>query len=152
MDSLFDRRTADALVDRIGRLTPDSERQWGTMSVAQMLAHCSVPFDQVYAEEYPHARPNRLVRALLRRLVKPTVVGPKPYKRNTRTAPAFVIDDERDFATEQARLSAYVRRAHGEGAAAFDGRDSHSFGPLTADEWSALFVKHTDHHLRQFGV
>ena len=152
MDSLFDRPTADALVARIERLTPDSERQWGSMSPAQMLAHCSVPFDQVYAEDYPHARPNRFVRAILRRLVKPTVVGPKPYKRNTRTAPAFIIEGERDFDAEQARLVDYVRRAHAEGADAFEGRESHSFGPLTASEWSTLFVKHTDHHLRQFGV
>ena len=33
-----------------------------------------------------------------------------------------------------------------------DGRESLSFGPLTAVEWNGLFSKHLDHHLQQFGV
>jgi len=138
----------------IERLTPDSERQWGKMTVAQMLAHNCIPFETVYDPAYAqeHPRPNFVLRAVLRLLVKPIVVGPKPYKRGMRTAPAFIIEGSRDFASEQARLTDYVRQVQDEGAPAFDGRESHSFGALTAGEWSTLFYKHTDHHLVQFGV
>ena len=34
----------------------------------------------------------------------------------------------------------------------FEGRKSHSFGPLTTAEWNVMFYKHLDHHLTQFGV
>ena len=38
------------------------------------------------------------------------------------------------------------------GSAHFEGKESPSFGALTADEWNVLFAKHLDHHLTQFGV
>ena len=154
MPNLFDPAGADALIARVEALTPDSQPQWGTMSVGQMLAHCSVPFEQVYDPTYTdrHPRPNALARMLIRLVAKQTVVGPRPYRRNMRTAPQFIITGERDVAEEQQRLAGYIRRAQQEGAAAFEGREAHAFGPLTAAEWGTLFTKHTDHHLTQFGV
>ena len=38
------------------------------------------------------------------------------------------------------------------GETSIDGKESHSFGVLTAQEWSTMFIKHLDHHLSQFGV
>ena len=154
MEDIFDRAVADDLIARIRRLTPDSQRLWGSMTVDQTLAHCNVPFDTLYDPAYTETtpRPNALVRTVLRLVAKPVVVGPRPYKRNMRTAPSFVIEGPRDFEAERDKLVAYVDRVQREGAAAFDGRESHSFGPLTAPEWSTLFYKHTDHHLQQFGV
>lgn len=154
MESLFDRAVADDLIARIERLSPDSERLWGTMTPAQMLAHSSKPFDSVYDPAYlrENPRPNALLRGILRLVAKPVVVGERPYKRNMRTAPSFLVNDDRNFEEERARLIGYVNRVHEDGVATFDGRASHSFGPLTAQEWSTLFYKHTDHHLQQFGV
>ena len=154
MKNIFDQDTAADLSARIQRLSPDSERLWGKMTVGQMLAHCSVPFETVYDPEYTEAnpRPNAFVRAILRLVAKPIVVGEKPYKRNMRTAPSFIVEDERDLEAERERLVAFVKRTQADGEAAFEGRESHSFGPLTAREWSTLFYKHTDHHLQQFGV
>ena len=152
--NLFDADVANRMVARIQALTPETRPQWGKMNVGQMLAHCSVPFESIYDPDYAkeHPKPNVLMRTLLRFLVKPLVVGDKPYKRSMRTAPEFVITDARDFAAEQERLIGFIQRAQAEGEAVFEGRESHSFGPLTAREWSTLFHKHTDHHLTQFGV
>ena len=154
MPDIFDVAVTEGLVARIGRLTPDSESSWGKMTVAQMLAHCCVPFEPVFDPAYAqvHPRPNAVMRRVLRLLVKPTAVGQKPYKRNMRTAPEFIVEGARDFAAEQQRLIDFIQRVQGEGAPAFERRESHSFGPLTAREWSTLFYKHTDHHLVQFGV
>ncbi|MEM1056431.1 MAG: DUF1569 domain-containing protein [Bacteroidota bacterium] len=154
MPDFFDRAVADDLLARIDRLTPETEPQWGKMNVAQMLAHCSKPFEAVYDEEYlrQNPKPNAVLRFVLRVLAKSAVVGDKPYKRNGSTAPSFIVADERDFEAERARLKAFIEQAHGESAAAYDGRESHSFGVLSAREWSTLFHKHTDHHLTQFGV
>lgn len=154
IQNIFDSTGAHALISRIEQLTPDTQPQWGKMNVSQMLAHCSrafeTVFDPTYAQKYP--RPNAFVRFILRFMVKPIVAGPKPYKKNIRTAPEFIIADDRDFATEKKRLIDFITQTHDTGASEFDGKESHSFGPLTTDEWNMLFYKHTDHHLTQFGV
>lgn len=154
MKSIFDPTGAEELVTRVEQLTPDTEPAWGTMTVDQMLAHCCRPFDTIFDPAYAekHPKPNPLVRGLLRLFIKPILVGPKPYKHNMRTAPEFIIADRREFASEQSRLIEYVNRVHAAGEDEFEGKVSHSFGPLTAGEWSMLLYKHTDHHLAQFGV
>ena len=154
MPNLFDSDVADGLLARIDRLTPDTAPDWGTMNVAQMLAHASKPFETIYDPEYArqHPRPNAVMRLVLRMIVKPYVVGETPYRKNGRTVREFVVSDARDFETERQRLKAFIARASGEGAAAFEGRESHSFGKLKAKEWSTMFYKHTDHPLTQFGV
>jgi hypothetical protein len=99
-----------------------------------------------------HPKPNAFMRFILKLLVKSTVAGDKPYKHNSKTAPAFLIKDNKDFNSEKERLTAYIHTTHQLGADYFDGRESHSFGTLTKTEWNNLFYKHLDHHLRQFGV
>ncbi len=146
----FEPATAESLLARIDRLQPDTPPRWGRMNAAQMLAHNSVAFEMVYTDRHP--QPGPLMRWMLRTFIKGGVVGPKPYPHNARTAPAFVVADERVFAAEKERLVAFIRRAVDEGPQAFEGRESPSFGPLTAAEWSTLFEKHLDHHLQQFGV
>lgn len=154
IQNIFEEAGAAALVSRIKQLNPDSQALWGSMNASQMLAHCSKPFetiyDPTYAQKYP--RPNFFVKPILRLFIKPIVVGDKPYKKNMRTAPEFIVDDDRDFGEEQSRLIAFIEKTSAAGAAEFEGKDSHSFGPLTAKEWNMLFYKHTDHHLAQFGV
>lgn len=148
--SVFDPQTTANLVARLRQLTPESQPRWGKMNVAQMLAHCNVTYDITFGKV--DVQYNWLMRKLLTWLVKPMVVGPKPYKKNSQTAPVFLITDERDFHKEQARLEAHLHQVEREGAAAYEGRESPSFGPMTAQEWSNQFWKHLDHHFTQFGV
>lgn len=151
---IFSRPVVDTLIARIDRITPDTTAQWGTMSAAQMLAHASKPYDTLYDAEYQKKFPPHtgFMRFLLKRFVKPLVVGPKPYKPGTRTAPSYIVHDVRDLRTERDKLVGYLNSVQQEGRAGFDGKLSYSFGPLTADEWNVLFYKHLDHHLKQFGV
>lgn len=154
MQNIFDRTVVDDLITRIGRLSADTRPQWGTMDAAQMLAHCCKPYETIFDPAYAvaHPRPNALVRFLLATFVKQIVVGEKPYKRNARTAPEFIVADRRDLSAERDRLIGYIRRVQGLGAQHFDGKESHSFGQMTSAEWNNLFSKHLDHHLSQFGV
>ncbi len=92
------------------------------------------------------------MKLILRLLVKPTVVNEKPYKKLSRTAPAFQIQGARDFEAEKARLIDFMQRTQKLGGAYFDNRESHSFGSLKTQEWNNMFYKHLDHHLTQFGV
>jgi Protein of unknown function (DUF1569) len=150
MPSAFDPAVVSELERRIARLTPTTPRQWGKMSVDQMLAHCNVAYDMTYTDIHP--KPGAIRRLLLSTFVKQIVVGPKPYKHNSPTAPQFRMVGPKDFARERDKLVAYVRRVQQDGASHFEGRESPSFGPLTSAEWSVLFYKHLDHHLAQFGV
>ena len=74
------------------------------------------------------------------------------FKKNGRTASAFLIVDERVFEIEKSRLFTYLDKTTELGASHFEGKESHSFGALTADEWNVMFYKHLNHHLEQFGV
>lgn len=150
MKSVFNPTDTAELIGRINRLTPASKGLWGKMSVSQMLAHCNVTYEMVYENKHP--KPNPLMKLVLKLLVKDKVVSEKPYKKNNPTAPAFLVKDDKDFDTEKERLIGYITKTQRLGEGHFDGKESHSFGPLTNTEWNNMFYKHLDHHLTQFGV
>lgn len=148
--NLFNEQEVQQTIDRINALNTKSQPIWGKMSVAQMLAHCNITYEMVYTDKYP--KPKGLQKFMIKLLAKKMVVGPKPYKQNIRTAPVFIIADERDFEKEKKRLIAYLKKTQDLGEALFNEKESYAFGPLTNTEWNTLFSKHLDHHLRQFGV
>lgn len=148
--NIFNRKDSDEILERLNKLTPDSQPLWGQMNVSRMLAHCNVTYELVYENKHP--RPGPFMRLILRLLVKKKVVSDAPYKKNNPTAPVFKITDDRDFETEKARLSGYIVRTRELGEEHFDGKKSVSFGKLSKDEWNNMFYKHLDHHFRQFGV
>jgi len=150
MKNIFDAADVQEMVDRIDKLTPQSQPIWGKMTVSQMLAHCSVSYEMVYEDKHP--KPNAFAKLFIKAFVKNAVVGPKPYKRNTPTAPAFKMTGDKDFDAEKKRLVHYLHKTQQLGEAYFDGRESLSFGKLTISEWNILFYKHLDHHLQQFGA
>lgn len=149
MKNVFDDEVSKELVSHINALTPDTSSQWGQMTVAQMLAHCNVTYDLVYTDKYP--KPKGIKKFLMKVFAKRIVTGPKPYKKNMRTSPVFLITDDKNFEIEKQRLIENIVKTQKLGAAYFHDKESHAFGPLTATEWSILFYKHLDHHLQQFG-
>ncbi|MEO6524932.1 MAG: DUF1569 domain-containing protein [Mucilaginibacter sp.] len=150
MPSVFNPTDVSALTDRVNKLSPSSTPLWGTMAVGQMLAHCNVSYEMVYTDKHP--KPNVFMKFILKKLVKNKVVTELPYKQSSQTAPAFIIKDDKDFAAEKARLIDHINQTLELGETHFDGKESHSFGPLSTTEWNNMFSKHLDHHLRQFGV
>ena len=150
MKNVFDKTVTDELIGRINKLTTDSKPLWGKMSVDQMLAHCNVTYEFEYEDKHP--KPKGFKKWIIKLLAKNLVVGEKPYKKNSRTAPEFIMVDKKNFETERDRLISYLKKTQELGEDHFDGKDSHSFGPLTKTEWSNMFYKHLDHHLNQFGV
>lgn len=89
---------------------------------------------------------------MLKTFVKKIVTSEQPYKRNSGTAPAFVIKDSRNFEDEQSRLIGHINKTQQLGADFFDQKESVSFGRMSKTEWNNMFYKHLDHHLCQFGV
>ncbi len=147
---LFTDEGLKITLERIDQLTADTEPQWGKMSVGQMLAHCSVAYDMALTDKYPLS--GKFKTFIISLLAKKQVVGDKPYPRNGRTAPDFLITDERDFDIEKQRLISNLKKTQELGEKYFEGKQSVSFGNLSTREWNMLFSKHLDHHLTQFGV
>lgn len=149
LPDIFSQKVAEDLIQRINDLQADTMPLWGKMSVSQMLAHCNVSYEMVYGDRHP--KPNGLMRIILKLFVKNNVVNENPYKKSSPTAPAFIIKEDKDFKEEKSRLIGFIQRTQGLGRKEFEGRESHSFGKLRAEEWNNMFYKHLDHHLRQFG-
>ncbi len=150
MESIFNPADVAKLTERINKLTPSTQALWGKMSVGQMLAHCNVSYEMAYTDKHP--KPNALMKLVLKLLVKNKVVSETPYKHNNPTAPAFLMKEDKNFEAEKTRLIDHINQTLQLGEAYFDGRESHSFGTLSATEWNNMFWKHLDHHLSQFGA
>jgi hypothetical protein len=150
MKDFFNQQTTSELIERINKLNPESQQKWGKMSVDKMLAHCNVTYDMVF--ENTQKKTNLFIKILLKIFVKNYVVNEIPYKKNIKTAPEYIISDSRNFDIEKNKLIGYLNKCQELGANYFEGKESHSFGKLTSQEWNNLFYKHLDHHLTQFGV
>jgi hypothetical protein len=151
MKSLFQPACVEEVKQRLAALSPGSQRQWGKMNPAQMLAHCSLGLEMASGE----IRPRRaLMGRVLGPVIKPIALrDDEPMRRNSPTSKELlVIDDKRDFETERRRLSGLIDRFAAAGAGGCTSHPHAFFGSLTPDEWSILMYKHLDHHLRQFGV
>ena len=55
MKSLFDKEPYNDVIERMNKLTPQTQRQWGNMDVAQMMAHCREAF-KVPLSDHKHPR------------------------------------------------------------------------------------------------
>ena len=150
MKNIFTKEVTEEVKTRIENLTKDTQPNWGKMSVGQMLAHCNVSYEMVYDNIHP--KPNKFTRWILKSFIKNAVVSEKPYPKNGKTAPQFLITEEKDFETEKERLIGYIDKTQQLGEHHFEGKESHSFGKLTSQEWNNYFYKHLNHHLTQFGV
>jgi len=150
MKNLFETATVQEVKDRIASLKPDSAAEWGTMSAAQALAHCTGGLEMALGD-------SKLPRALMGRLIggiiKPMVLKDEvPMRRNSPTAKALVIHDNRDLPKEKDRLSALIDRFAVGGPAVCTSYPHAFFGKMTPQEWAILMYKHLDHHLRQFSA
>lgn len=149
IQNTFNKAVREENIQRLDKLTIESKPLWGTMNVAQMMAHVNVGYDMCYGN---HKQASAFKKFIFKLLVKNMVVGTKPFPKNSRTAPVFVITDQRDFEKELNELKAYIVKTQELGKDHFEGKENISFGKLSSNEWSNLFQKHLDHHLRQFGV
>ena len=151
MKNLFDATVANELKARLGKLEPQSERLWGRMTAAQMVAHCAVSMQWAVGELVPEKGP--LLTRWIGRLVKPMVVrNDDPIAKNSPTAKSLIVAGERDLGKERERLLRLIDKFTAGGAAGCTNHPHSFFGKMTPEEWAILTYKHLDHHLRQFGV
>jgi hypothetical protein len=150
MRNLYEPSDAREVKERLARLQPDNARQWGTMSVAQAVAHCATSMEWAVGDRIP---PRMALASILGRIIKPKVLGDDaPLRRNSPTAKDLVIQEQRNLGTERDRLCGLIDRFVAAGPAGCTTNPHSFFGRMKPDEWAILMYKHLDHHLRQFGV
>ncbi len=144
--NLFDPQVKQDIINRINKLTPESQRQWGKMDVAQMLAHVQVPMGVALGKNKVKPHP---VMGLIGPLFKKKLYGPLPFKHGLPTDKSFVMADQKEFEKEKVLLLQMIKDFSEPNLS----NERHPFfGRLTHEQWSKGTWKHLDHHLRQFGV
>jgi hypothetical protein len=146
MPTLQDESVRRGVVERLGRVRPESKAQWGSLDAPRMLCHLSDSMDAVVGGvAIPATGPWVLRYFPLKQLAIYAIPLPKGARAPAemlQTAPGDFEADRRGVVERIERLAALPR---GKGPSHF------VFGALTIDEWNALNWKHIDHHLRQFG-
>ncbi|HJV21682.1 MAG TPA: hypothetical protein VJ570_03245 [Holophagaceae bacterium] len=148
--TLADPATHARLVQRLQALRPDSPRRWGTLTAHEMLCHVADAADAVLDQEAP--RPAVGARPLVKWIaLRSGLPWPKGFR-----APARI--DQRKGGTppgdfEADRLRAVDGLAHLAAAPDHIWPRSHKvFGTMEPADWLRWAFRHTDHHLRQFGL
>jgi hypothetical protein len=148
MPTLFDKQTQDVMLARVGKLTSNSQRKWGKMSVSQMLKHMSVAFAvptgkiKLPKDKLYYLSANPFARWLL---VKAITKWPK----NMVTAADFIVKDEPDFESTKKELTDNIHAFLT--AAGLNGQHP-VFGVMSKELWGEAMYIHLNHHLEQFGV
>ena len=149
MKNLFDKEPYDEVIQRISKLTPQTQRHWGKMDVAQMMAHCKEAFKVPLSD---HKHPRIFMGLVMGWMMKSKLYNESPWGKNLPTAPNFLIKDSRDFEVEKRELTDLITKFNKAGPDNAGKFPHPFFGKLTKDQWGKGMYKHLDHHLVQFGV
>jgi hypothetical protein len=147
-----DLPTWASLAHAVARLSSDSERDWGTMTSAQMLRHVN-GFCDLYAGNVPVSWRVRFVAGLVgkRFLRRVAAKSPTATPRNMTTLPALRAKPDLgvDFDDEKAKFL-----AHASWFSQLENRGGVAHHPMYGDmsvaDMSGLVRHHTAHHFHQF--
>jgi len=148
MKSVFDSTTKDELIRRINSLTPQSDAQWGKMTIFQMIRHCTLGEKMLQGEL-------KIKRVLIGRLfgrmiLKQVMKDDAPFKRNSPTSPHLQTSVESGDIEKYKKE--WINRIGLYNNNDTQGINHPFFGAMTGEQIGMFAYKHADHHLRQFGV
>jgi len=149
MKTLYQKEIVSEIVDRSNKLTPETQRVWGTMRVDQMLAHCTVGMQTATGEKFLQS--NIFLR-MIGSLLKSQTTNDKPIRKGSPTHPGFIICNTESFEREKQILLSLIQKFHSGGESNCTTNPHAFFGKLNPTQWGSLMYKHLDHHFRQFGV
>jgi len=137
------------ILNRIAALRPDSPRQWGKMTCAQMICHLSdaflAPLGEIEVKPGPVPVPRAVFKFAALRL---PMKWPQGVKTRPEVEQGVGGTPPSEFEADRAKLVSLVERFVAEGS----NKNHAIFGKMTEDDWMRWGYLHCDHHLRQFGV
>jgi hypothetical protein len=148
MATFWDPETRGHFCQRIERLSTGSQPLWGKFTAAQMVAHLNDAMRMAMGE-LPVASKKLPLRYFP---LKHLVLYVLPFPKGAPTAPELLArGDVAELSTEQREFVRLAAQAASRSSA--DGWPDHpAFGRLSHRAWGKLICKHTEHHLKQFGV
>ncbi len=151
MKTAADPDVLRGLVARLGALGVDSRRRWGTLTPHEMLCHLGDAAEMVLM-----TRPRTVPMPPRRRAIVKAVIlwtpipWPQGVKTNPRHDPRVEGTRPSDFERDRARAIASLQ---GIAAATGSLEPVHGIlGNMTCRDWQRWAYRHTDYHLRQFGL
>jgi hypothetical protein len=148
MNNLYNQADVEDILKRIEHLQSTSDRQWGKMNPAQMLAHVNALLETTLGKN-PQKR--LFIGKILGGFFKRSYLSPKQFSKNAPTGKNYIFPDQQNFETEKTKALQLVREFHEGGPEKCTTLPHPFFGFLTPNEWAIAQWKHIDHHLRQFG-
>ena len=146
MPSLRNSTDRNSLIQRLNRLSPAAQPQWGKMDAPRMICHLADTLAMALGEVRPPSlNANRVQRFLLKYLFFYVL----PMPKGLPTVPELLFSSPDNFDADRRRVIELIERLAATPCG--PGAEHPFFGPLTNDEWNVLQWKHTGHHLCQFG-
>ena len=148
MKTIFDKETRDELIVRISSLNENSKPLWGKMNIYQMLTHNAL-WQQLMLGKVKSKRVF-IGRIFGKAALKNVLKNDAPLRKNTPTTPE-VVTKEASGNLEMQRKKWIDGTEEFANYAALDFMHPF-FGKMTREQVGYFVYKHSDHHLRQFGV
>lgn len=139
------------ITTRLDKLSPETKPNWGNMSVTQMLTHMNDAFKISLGMKDAVDRSNFFTN----KIMFPAAVYVIPsWPKGSATAAELdqtkLGTKPRDFYTEHEFLKKMIDVFNEREEAKL--KPHPMFGKLSKKQWRDLFLKHLDHHFKQFGV
>jgi len=147
--TLFQKETANEIIERVNRLQPGAKARWGEMNATEMLLHSNLCNDEIFQPLMP-TKKTTLKQYLLRILA--LYIAPnfkKGIKGDVKKETVGKVE-VKDFEKQKKKFVELINR--------FPENNKEltlphiAFGNISTQEWGVAAFKHMDHHLRQFGV
>ncbi|MEQ8477854.1 DUF1569 domain-containing protein [Fulvivirga sp.] len=150
MKTIFDAATREELILRIGLVKEGSKPVWGKMNVYQMVRHNTFWNEWILGKGNHIYKQEFLGKIFGKFALKRMIKDEKPFDKNIPTSAPFKVKDiNGNLASEKDKWISLVNEyEHFNNPAFIHG----FFGKMTTEQIGILVFKHTDHHLRQFGV
>ena len=150
MNTIFDKNTREKLISRIEQINEDKKAEWGKMNVYQMTKHNTYWNSWILGEGGFVYKQEFLGKIFGKIALKRMIKDEKPFDKNIPTSDQFKSKVSKcDLESEKSKWISLINEYEAYNNPHF----IHDFfGAMTKEQIGILVYKHTDHHLRQFGI
>ncbi len=145
MPSLKNTRDRKLLLERLYKVKPESQPQWGSLTAPLMLCHLSdglaMALGDISIESLGRKKYQRFP-------LKHLILHVIQFPRNVQTMPELLATEPSSFEADRERVVQHIERLIRKSDGV--GPEHPLLGVLSNKEWNVLQYKHIEHHLMQF--
>lgn len=142
----FEAANFDSLLNRLDRIQPTAERQWGQMTVGQMLHHLNLAIGSGLGYYQLPDNSNLISRSISKFLVLNVL---KSFPKGTSTPQTLRVTEAFEVESEKKRLKEILTKAYLTQTDEDWAKHTY-FGKMSRTDWGKLIMIHCHHHFQQF--